>query len=504
MRLLILAALLVISGCNDSKPKRSCPPASVQSSSSSIANVEGEYAGYWQSNAYGRVAEVKWSKGRYQTKLYVFTQKHCLLLEERSDLTDSDLESLVTFDQDNSQFNTDTSGLIPGAIFDRVIDLPDTCLEHQISLAGDEGYTFDPEIDFEFFWQSFHEYYVDFSLTGTDWAAVYEEYKPEALLAVNEEALFTVFSKMVAPLQDAHIQITRDSSSNGAEGNEELFSTAAKLTIYDIFVSEYLETMQITPPLSSDQEKSLEDYTDVNTEIIFESILAHAPNEEWLNVMANDSIAWFITADNIGYIVIDSMIDYTDDEEQELDDNIEAAKSAIDAAIQDLDHVTGLVIDIRLNTGGFGLVSHILGSRFFDQETLVYSQQTRLGAARTPLKHVTIKPAGTRRYLGPIALLTSNTTASAGETFTLMLRERPNTTLVGEATAGAFSDIFESRVGSNIFFTLSNEVYLSPTGEWFEQKGVPVDIPVPFATDEQRQAKQDLGLETAIKHLINQ
>jgi C-terminal processing protease CtpA/Prc len=86
----------------------------------------------------------------------------------------------------------------------------------------------------------------------------------------------------------------------------------------------------------------------------------------------------------------------------------------------------------------------------------------------------------------------------------MAMRERDNTILVGEATSGGFSDMLEKSLPHGLKFSLSNEFYLTPSGEEFEGSGVPPDIEQAFFTREQRENEQDLGFDKAIEWLLQQ
>lgn len=81
------------------------------------------------------------------------------------------------------------------------------------------------------------------------------------------------------------------------------------------------------------------------------------------------------------------------------------------------------------------------------------------------------------------------------------MRNLPNVTIVGEPSAGRLSNELPSRVTSDIAFSLSNEFYISPIGEWFERIGVPVDHSAPFWTQELLAQGKDAGIEKAIQLL---
>lgn len=100
----------------------------------------------------------------------------------------------------------------------------------------------------------------------------------------------------------------------------------------------------------------------------------------------------------------------------------------------------------------------------------------------------------------PIVLLTSGMTASAAEIFTLMMRELPNVTLIGEPTSGEFSDIFSGILPNSWDFGLSNERYTATDGAVYEKVGIPPQQEV-LITLEDIQAGRDAVLEAALEHL---
>ncbi|MGH7456496.1 MAG: S41 family peptidase, partial [bacterium] len=67
--------------------------------------------------------------------------------------------------------------------------------------------TADPEINFEVFWHSFEENCALFTLTGVDWKAMYNQYRPRVTAATTEAELFDIFKEMLTPLKDGHTRI---------------------------------------------------------------------------------------------------------------------------------------------------------------------------------------------------------------------------------------------------------------------------------------------------------
>jgi len=201
-----------------------------------------------------------------------------------------------------------------------------------------------------------------------------------------------------------------------------------------------------------------------------------------------------------GYLYIKSLAGYGDSDFDVEKDSILAEK-ALDTLLTDLSSVEGLIIDLRFNEGGEDEVSLAVARHFIANTKHAYSKQARLGESRTPLKDVFLEPTDKQKYLGPVVILTSSTTASAAEVLTLSLLDLSNVTVIGERSEGKLSNTLDSRVSSDIAFGLSNEFYLSSAGEWFEHSGIPVEESFPFSTLEERNQSRDFGIERAMEIL---
>ena len=77
-----------------------------------------------------------------------------------------------------------------------------------------------------------------------------------------------------------------------------------------------------------------------------------------------------------------------------------------------------------------------------------------------------------------VVVLTSGATLSAGEIFVMSMRAFPHVTVVGEATAGAHSDVLEKSLPNGWRFGLSNEVCFAHDGQVYEEVGIPPDVEV--------------------------
>ena len=103
-------------------------------------------------------------------------------------------------------------------------------------------------------------------------------------------------------------------------------------------------------------------------------------------------------------------------------------------------------------------------------------------------------------FKGPVAILTSGLTISAGETFTqAMMGRRPAVFRVGEPTQGVFSDVLSRQLPNGFEFGLPNEVFRAEDGRTFDGPGIPPTHPVPVFSAADRARARDGALEKALE-----
>ncbi len=115
------------------------------------------------------------------------------------------------------------------------------------------------------------------------------------------------------------------------------------------------------------------------------------------------------------------------------------AGESMRAAMAFLAHTQALIIDLRSNGGGEGLMVQFLCSYFFDAFEAERIQLNGLYDRRKDLLHqywVFPYVPGTRYLDKPLYLLTSQRTFSAAEEFTYNLQQLKRALVVGEATRG--------------------------------------------------------------------
>lgn len=158
------------------------------------------------------------------------------------------------------------------------------------------------------------------------------------------------------------------------------------------------------------------------------------------------------------------------------------AGESVRAAMTFLAHTQALIIDLRSNGGGEGLMVQFLCSYFFDAFEAEHIQLNGLYDRRQDLLHqywVFPYVPGTRYLDKPIYILTSYRTFSAAEEFTYNLQQLKRALVVGETTGGGAHAGFPYPVHAHFEAFIPNTRAINPiSGTNWEGVGVQPDLPV--------------------------
>jgi carboxyl-terminal processing protease len=178
------------------------------------------------------------------------------------------------------------------------------------------------------------------------------------------------------------------------------------------------------------------------------------------------SVTWRVLdlgpdARDIGYMQVESFTERTDEE--------------ITAALQELQgvHVSGLVLDLRGNSGGLIEPAVATASQFL-RDGLVLVELHRDAQEQT----FPVRAGGVATAI-PLAVLVDSGTASAAEIVAGALQDRDRAPLIGEPTfgKGAVQLIYDLSDGSSVHVT--SAVWLTPDRHQIEGQGLTPDVTVP-------------------------
>lgn len=311
-----------------------------------------------------------------------------------------------------------------------------------------------PRAVFDQLWTDFDQYYGLFAVKGIDWDRSYAELRPQVDDDMSEAALYEVLVTLLEPLNDAHVTLYP--------------ATSPALPSWSI---DLVEGRYPAPPFSLAliEDAYLDDVAHFDAEILAGRL---DPAIGYLHIPHFDA----------------SGGDY---------------RRALDDALEHLDGVTGMVIDVRDNPGGYDTNAQYVAGRFASDRRHYMHVRKRSGPGReqfgAPIDWY-VAPTGDRQFTGPIALLTSRATQSAGETFCLAMRERDGLVSIGDTTAGAFSDAILREAGNGWAYTISVGDYRAADGLSYEGIGLAPDLVQP-STAADLEAGHDREIEAAIAAL---
>jgi carboxyl-terminal processing protease len=363
-------------------------------------------------------------------------------------------------------------------LFDSTGTFQSGCANGVTPVVVDADYVRDALVDFDVMDQAFKEHYAFFELRNVDWDALTEDVRATLTSNSTDEELFSAFEALLGPLHDGHVILSNGTTTFESKPHE-----------IQVQVEEEAAMLGV---------QNVEDYANQQFER-WRVIIASYMEEGVLSSfgMTDDVPFGFFGQFNntaIGYMLLSGFAA----------DNQAAFAQALDEVFLALAGLTAMVIDIRINGGGYDRNGLLLASHFVSERVLAYTIRAKDGDSYTNETEVYIEVGNeTYRHTGPVIVIASGSTVSAAETFTLAMSQLAQTTLLGRNTSGAFSDVLPRSLPNGWFFTLSNEVYAAPNGTVYEMVGIPSDlIPeadlLPLA---EREAGIDSWLELALEYL---
>lgn len=328
--------------------------------------------------------------------------------------------------------------------FDRLPSLPTDCLS-----AG----AWTPDRIVAFAADTFAEFYPRSAERNLDWparkAAALAELGPSA----TDDKLWRALAGLVSGLDDPHVEL--HGMVQGARRDLEPGESPTLLRV------------RAADPMG--EEKA---WLQAYREGILTGLLQGKGRQA-----ANNRVFWG-RIDDVGYLNLVTMGAFArnaaPDDPRPLDAVLDEAFSAFVGA-------KAVVVDVSNNRGGYDTISQRVASRFTAQPRIAYAKAP-VGAKAAP-QTIKVEPSGAIGFTGPVYVVTSDITVSAGETFTLMMKALPNVTQVGGVTRGAFSDQLPKPLPNGWALALPAELYRSANGQDLEGRGLVPDVPMVVFSD---------------------
>jgi carboxyl-terminal processing protease len=301
---------------------------------------------------------------------------------------------------------------------------------------------------------------------------------------INESTSNTFSTALEGSFEGIGVEIINDSDNNVVVYSVIDNSPAQKAGIkpLDVLISvngksiEGMDTSDFVTLIKKSEDSELEIELKRENEIIKVKL-----KREIVTIKSTKSELFEKNNKKIGYIYISIFANNTYNQfKQELE---KLEKEGID----------GLIIDVRGNTGGHLTTVENILSLFLDKTHIIYQTEDKNGTVKAYSKG-----NETKQY--NIVVLTNESSASASEILAAALSEEYNATLVGKKTygKGTVQELKTLPDGEQYKFTTKK--WLTPKGNWINEKGIEVDVEVEFNKDyyENPTYDNDKQLQTAI------
>ncbi len=433
--------------------------------------------GVYQRTGYGQLLKLDDEKYR----LYQYNSRYCIAVDEGARNKFLDLIDHVKQQKNGSQLTFKMSNAAAFSVVTEKLDkLPQNCTK---PLSP----TFDPVVNFEYFWHTLNDHYAFFAERGIDWAERYREFSPRVTANTGQKELFDIMADMISGFNDGHLWLYSDIAGRPYSAG------GWKLTRWE----------QLHANLAAEQ--GIDD-TDAVLQTLLDSqinLMQNYAGGQLHQALPGQPLYWGLSPDNIGYVFLTGMSGYADAEESS--DHFEAmsadeaaAEKAFTQMMEELTTAHAIIIDNRFNPGGHDSIAQSLANHFVSSDTQVLDKFVRNRLATTDKQALHLKPTQPL-FTKPVYLLNSENTGSAAETFSLMLKDLPQVTIIGEATYGSLSDVLPFQLPNGWQMGLSNEIYRDSMGDEFEGKGIAADQSAPIFSAQdialQRQTLYDRALK---------
>jgi carboxyl-terminal processing protease len=404
-------------------------------------------SGIWASSGYGWILQIGADGAQ---RLYHTSGGVCV--PDNGDGPLGEMKSLVVarMDPDNRSFTSFTRQNITRQHWTRLDALPGAC--------GNTTPRPDAIENFEFVWHNFADHYAFFPDRGIDWYRTYQRFRPQISATTTPDQLYAVLVAMFETLEDRHITLNRAGAEeyrsglgpivNAVKRDYDALPVKQRTGFYGYFV----------------------DHLQPHKQLIGDHYLGKTAQSA-----ANGLVVWGKIGD-LGYLRVDAESGYAEEDGYLAEAPVLSA--ALDKALAQFAGARAVILDLRFNLGGNDGHGLAIAGRFTTRPYTAYTKYARDHDSWTTPQPVTVLPTGLRQFTGPLYILTSNVTVSAGENLALAMMGRPAVRRYGETTASVMSDQLTKTMPNGWTFSVSNEVFQAIDGRVYETRGIAPDVTV--------------------------
>lgn len=320
-----------------------------------------------------------------------------------------------------------------------------------------------PTGNFEALWREFDARYALFGVRHVDWDSLYAVNRPRVSDTLDGPGLFSVMRDLLAPLEDGHVFLDAPGVGwfiAGANPDSAYFPDGV--------------------PANRDFERFSQD------DLIISRFLDHGRSSAREFAPLRPELTGTRKLEYLGIYGFGDMDPVSWDE--------------IMGRMSTAPDCDGLIIDVRGNRGGLATrVADVVGP-LLDHAIVYATMAVRNGPGRddlAPSFELSVAPRNAGWADVPVVVLTDPFTASAAEWFTLAMRLRARTTIIGARTKGILSSRSDNVLPNGWAFSCSSFLVRDADGVCWEGIGLEPQLYV-RNTLAANHARRDLALELAI------
>lgn len=339
------------------------------------------------------------------------------------------------------------------SVFCHIITAPFLAVYLCVAMTGscvtEESYNNTNQGNFDALWNTINEHYCFFELKsseyGLDWDEVRGRYSNYITSNMNSKQLFEVCGNMLRELRDGHVNLVA------------AFNTARYWDWFEQYPSNFSDSLQRNY-LGTDYN-----YT--------------------------QGIKYKILQNNIGYIYCPSF-EYS------------FGSGNLSDMLAHLAICSGLIVDIRNNSGGMLTSAQSLAECFINEKTTGGYICHKTGKGRTSFSSpeaITLTPAEGFRWQKPVIVLTNRNCYSAANTFVMYMKSCSQATILGARTGGGCGMPFNSELPNGWLIRFS-AVPMYDINMNLTETGIEPDVKVNLTTPDWLNGK-DTMIEEAFRLL---
>ncbi|MBA2338799.1 MAG: PDZ domain-containing protein [Pyrinomonadaceae bacterium] len=363
---------------------------------------------------------------------------------------------------------------------------------------------------FEIVWRTITESHYDPTFGGVNWKKVHDDYAPRVAAVKTDDEFYTLLRRMIDELHLSHFAIyppgAFDSRSEGGATKER-----GQLGIDVRVIDNQAVVTRLAPQSAAARGGLRRGYviTKINDAVVSQMIervaksdlaanykptymaaavlgrLSGAPGTKlrisFLDEADHEREAEFTllpTTDEMSVAFGNFPAVPTQFEARRLENNIgyirfniwvASLMPKIRSAVREMADARGLIIDLRGNPGGLGIMSTGFGG-------LLSAKPITLGTMTQRTGYINfIANPQPNAYTGPVVILIDGLSASTSEIFALGLQEAGRAEVIGERSAGAALPSVFSKLPTGATFQFAIADFKTPKGVLVEGRGVAPD-----------------------------